>query len=96
MATVSQPFTITVTITPSVTSIGLSNAAITSGAAGTMVGAVSVVTNPPGGTYAGKLALTGTDAAKFALTNGGVLPCNLVTGAAALTNGSYNIIVNAP
>lgn len=34
MATVSQPFTITVTITPRVTSIGLSNATITSGRAG--------------------------------------------------------------
>jgi hypothetical protein len=47
---------------------------------GAVVGAVSVTTNPPGGSFTGPIVLGGANASSFVLTNGGVLPCNLVVG----------------
>lgn len=44
-----------------------------------------------GGLVNGTLVLSGPDAAKFTLDNGGVLPCALRVGATALPAGSYSI-----
>ena len=38
---------------------------------------------------------TAANAADFALTNGGLLPCNLVVGAANLAAGSYAVTLSA-
>ena len=51
------------------------------------------------GTYTGTLVLGGADAAKFALSNGGVYPCNLMVGPAnipASPPGGYQINITAP
>jgi hypothetical protein len=77
-----------------VASIILSNTTVNA-AAGSVVGTVSVTTNPPGGTYSGVITLGGANASSFALTNGGVLPCNLVVGASNLTAGTYAIMLSA-
>jgi hypothetical protein len=76
-------------------SITLSNTTVNT-AAGSVVGTVSVTTNPPGATYGGVITLGGANASSFALTNGGVLPTNLVVGASNLTAGSYVITLSAP
>ncbi len=96
--TTTSSYSITVTVTPAITSVNLSNTTVnTTGTAnaGTVVGAVSVTTNPPGGTYAGVITLGGANASSFALTNGGVLPCNLVVGAANLAAGTYAVTLSA-
>jgi hypothetical protein len=96
--TTTTSYTVTVTITPAITAVGLSNTTVsTTGPAnaGTVVGALSVVTNPVGGTYTGVITLGGTNASSFVLTNGGVLPCNLVVGAANLAAGPYSITLSA-
>ena len=59
------------------------------------MGAVSVTTNPPGGSYTGVITLGGASAGSFALTNGGVLPCNLVVGPTNIAAGSYAITLSA-
>ena len=88
----------TLTVNPAaavtVTSINLTNTTASS-VAGSVVGAVSVTTNPPGGTYSGVITLGGANASSFALTNGGVLPCSLVVGASNLTPGTYAITLSA-
>ena len=76
------------------TSVNLSNSTV-SDVAGAVVGTVSVTTNPPGGTYSGVITLGGANASSFALTNGGVLPCNLVVGASNLAAGTYAITLSA-
>ena len=93
---VTQPFTITVIVTPVVTAIDLSNDKVDAGPAnsGVVVGALSVVTNPPGGTFAGNLALGGTNAALFALSST-TLPSNLLVGSSDLPAGDYSITVTA-
>lgn len=91
---VNQPMTITVTVTPALAGIDTSNKTVnTVGPVnhGTVVGAVVVTTNPPGGSTANvTLSKTGTDAAKFALTST-TLPSNLVVGATDLAAASYNL-----
>ena len=59
----------------STTSVSFPNAAD----AGSFVAHVTV-TASGGGTYAGVLTLGGTDGSKFALSNGGVYPCDLMVG----------------
>jgi hypothetical protein len=96
--TTTNSYSITITVTPAVASVNLSNTALnTTGAtnANAIIGAVSVTTNPPGGTFTGPIVSGGTDAAKFALTNGGVLPCNLTVGAANVAAGTYAITLSA-
>jgi hypothetical protein len=97
-ATFSQPFTITITVTPVASSISLSATNLNvlgTADANAIIGVVSVTTNPPGGALSGPLWLSGADAAKFALTNGGVMPCNLTIGPADIPAGSYSIALNA-
>ena len=48
------------------------------------------------GTYAGTLSLDGKDAAKFALSNGGVYPCDLLIGATNIGAGTYHFTITAP
>ena len=91
-------YTITITIVPEISSVDLSNTTVSTvgpANAGTVVGAVSVTTNPPGGSYSGTVVLGGTDAASFALTNGGALPCNLTVGPNNLPAGNYAITLTA-
>jgi hypothetical protein len=54
--------------------------------------------NPPtaSGSYSGTISLGGSDGSKFALTNGGKLPCNLAVGSTNLVSGSYQISLTAP
>lgn len=96
-AAITQPFTITVTVTPALSSISLSNASVTTGAvnAGTVIGAVSCATNPPGSSCVGPVTLSGADAAKFALTNGGMIPSNLVIGTTSVPSGAYAVSLSA-
>lgn len=96
--TTTTSYTVTVTITPGVTALNLSGTTVATlgpANAGTLVGAVTVTTNPPGGTYAGIVTLGGANAAQFALTNGGVIPCNLVVGGSNIAAGSYQITLSA-
>jgi hypothetical protein len=94
--TTTTTYTVTVTSTPAISSVALSNTTLTTAAnAGALVGAVSVVTNPIGGSYSGVITLGGTNAASFTLTNGGALPCNLMVGSTNLTNPSYSITLSA-
>lgn len=95
--TTTTNYTISVTVTPILASINLSSTVLNAGPnnAGAVIGAVSVTTNPAGGSFAGPIALGSTNAADFALTNGGMLPCNLVVGANNLLAGSYNISLSA-
>ena len=55
----------------------------------------TVIVTATGGTYSGPVTLGGSDAAKFALSNGGTYPCNLTVGAANLPAGSYSVSVTA-
>ena len=93
---ITQAFTITITITITPTGISLSTTSVTLPAsnAGSLVANITVAAT--GGTYAGTLSLSGTDAGKFALSNGGVYPCNLLVGASNIAAGTYNVTVNAP
>ena len=96
--TTTSTYTVTVTVTPAITSVNLSSTTVnTTGPnnAGAVVGAVAVTTNPAGGSYSGAITLGGANAASFALTHGGVLPCNLVVGATNLAAGSYNLTLSA-
>ena len=92
--TTTTTYSVTETVTPAVTSVNLSNTSLnTPGAnnAGAVVGAVSVASNPAGGTYTGVITLGGANASSFALTNGGVISCNLVVGLANIAPGSYAV-----
>lgn len=95
---VSQPFTITVTVTPALASIGLSNTTVnTVGPVnhGALVGAVVVTTNPPGGNTANvTLSKSGADAGKFVFSST-TLPSNLLIGPTDLVGGTYNITLTA-
>ena len=96
--TTTNSYSITITVVPGITSINLSNTTVSTAStanAGAVVGAVSVVTNPVGGTFTGTIVLGGTSGAKFALTNGGKLPCNLTIGAANVAAGTYAISLSA-
>ena len=92
--TFSQPYTLTITITPVVSSIQLSSTSYNSIGptdAGAVIGQVTLTTNPPGGSYVGPVTLTGPDASNFALSNNGIVPCDLVIGANNVPAGTYNI-----
>ena len=95
--TTTNSYSITVTVVPAITSVNLSNTNLAVGPtnAGTVVGAVSVTTNPPGGSFTGTIALGGSAAPSFALTNGGNLPCNLIVGPNNLAAGTYAITLSA-
>jgi hypothetical protein len=63
--------------------------------AGAVVGTITVTTNPAG-TYVGVITLTGgTDVGKFALSNSGNYPCNLLVGGTAIGAGNYGIQLTA-
>ena len=84
-----------VVITP--TAITLSATAVnfpTTANANAFVATIAVAAT--GGAYSGTLSLTGTDAAKFKLSNNGIYPCNLMVGAANIAAGTYNVSVTAP
>jgi hypothetical protein len=93
--TISQPFTITVTVTPTTALIALSNTSLSGPAdnAGALIGAITVTTTPSGQSYPGTLSLSGTDAAKFLISNNGTVPCGLYVGAASVAAGTYNITI---
>jgi hypothetical protein len=90
----NAPLTITITVTPALSSVGLSNNTVnTIGPSnhGAVVGTVVVTTNPSGGSTSNvTLALSGTDAAKFALSSA-QLPSNLLVGPNDLPAGTYNL-----
>jgi hypothetical protein len=62
--------------------------------ANTVVGAISVTT-ADGRPYPGQIILGGADASKFVISNGGLLPCNLVVGSSDVAAGTYNITLTA-
>ena len=62
--------------------------------ANTVIGAVTVTWTGVG-LYPGQITLGGTDAPKFALTNSGFLPCNLVIGSVNVPAGNYSIALTA-
>lgn len=59
------------------------------------VATVTVVTHS-GKPWTVPLVLGGLDGSKFALTNSAVAPCNLIVGAASITEGGYSIKISAP
>jgi hypothetical protein len=59
-----------------------------------VVGAISVTT-ADGRPYPGQIILGGADASKFVISNGGLLPCNLVVGSSDIAAGTYNITLTA-
>lgn len=63
--------------------------------AGAFVADVTVVTHS-GKPYTKALTLSGIDATKFTLTNGGVAPCDMNVGPASIGTGSYSIKITAP
>ena len=58
--------------------------------AGAVIGAITTTTVPSGNTQNTAVTLGGTDAAKFSITNGGIIPCNLIA-AVDIPAGSYSI-----
>ena len=100
MATPIPLYTLTVTIggTMTAATISLSTTSVSfpSPADANSFVATITVTAVGGGPYSGTLVLGGTDAAKFALSNGGAYPCNLMVGPANIAAGSYNVSVTAP
>ena len=98
----ANAFTLTATIggTMTAATITLSRTSVTfpsTADAGSYVATITV-TPAGGGTYSGTLVLGGTDAAKFALSNGGVYPCNLMVGPVDIPGGPtvYNVSITAP
>ena len=101
-ATISFPYTVTIKITaPDVTQILLNGStapiAITLSAqnAGAVIAAVTVVTSS-GNPWTTPLKLEGNDATKFALSHGGVVPCNLIVSSNPIPAAEYHIILSAP
>lgn len=94
----SQTFTITVGVDTgiTITGISLSNTTISGAAenAHTVIGSVSITTDPPDQPVATPVTLAGNDAAKFVLTNSGVVPCDLAVGASNLPAGDYAITLS--
>jgi hypothetical protein len=84
-------------VTPAVISVGLTPTSLiipsSGNDAGDVIGAVTIVTTP--GYTPSAVTLSGPDAAKFALTNGGVAPCNLIVGPNNVPAGSYSISLTA-
>ena len=99
--TASVVFTLTVDVAlPEVSAVMLNGSAgpcsvvLQVNNAGADIGVLTVTTRS-GTPYTQPLALTGTDGAKFALGNGGVLPCSLKVGTTSLTSGSYSVGIKA-
>jgi hypothetical protein len=80
---------------PQVLAVLLSSATAPSGAAGAVVGAVTLELSSGASASTSAVTLGGAAAGSFALTNNGVIPCNLVVGATALTPGTYDITLSA-
>ena len=97
-AAFQQPFTISVGVDAgtTVTAINLSNTTISGPAenANTRVGDVTITTDPPDQQLATPVVLQGDAAGKFALTNGGIAPCELTVGATDLPAGDYDITLS--
>jgi hypothetical protein len=73
---------------------GTSLTNITAKDAGSVIGAITTTTSPPGNTQHTPVVLGGADAASFQVTNGGIIPCNLVV-AVDIPAGSYSITLSA-
>lgn len=63
--------------------------------AGMQIADLSVTTHS-GNPYRTPLVLGGADGEKFALSNGGTLPCSLMVGPADIVTGTYSISITAP
>jgi hypothetical protein len=75
-----------------VTSVNLSGLSLSNLGAqdqGAVIGAITVT-----GTQTTPVVLGGPDAAKFAVTDGGIVPCNLIA-AVDIPAGSYSITLSA-
>lgn len=94
---------ITTTITPPLSSItitpasgctsttnGMLSCQTAAANTGFVMATISCVTNPPGNNCTGVITLTGTDAAKFSLSNGGKVPTTLSVGATSVAAGTYS------
>ena len=79
-----------------ITAINLSNATLVGAAenANEFVGTVTIVTDPPDQPVSTPVVLEGDDATKFALTNLGHTPCELLVGSYNLPAGDYNIVLS--
>jgi hypothetical protein len=75
--------------------VSTANLAIGAQNAGALIGAITVTTSPPSGPQNYTITLSGADAADFAVSNGGVQPCNLIVGPSDLAAGSYAITLTA-
>lgn len=60
---------------------------------GAVIAAITTTTSPAGNSQNTPIVLGGTDAAKFSVSNGGMLPCNLIA-AVDIPAGSYNITLS--
>jgi hypothetical protein len=79
-----------------VVAVNLSNTTLNvpNAASGTLIGHVTLTLNPP--TYQpSAVTLSGPSGSLFALTNGGVAPCDLVVGSHSIAAGSYAISLSA-
>lgn len=75
-----------------ITAINLSGSSLSNlGAqnAGAVIGAITIT-----GTQTTPIVIGGTDAALFSVTNGGIVPCNLIA-AVDIPAGSYSITLTA-
>jgi hypothetical protein len=96
--TINAPSAGTVTVTPPVLTLNLSNYKLSATgpvAAGTVVGSITITTNPPGSAFKGHVSVSGTDGSKFSVTNSGSLPCSLIVGSNGLAGGTYKIALVA-
>ena len=97
---VSFTFTITVDA-PDVQAMTLNGArdavVLTLPSVNAMLRAATVAVQTYSGTpYTKPLVLGGADAAKFSLSHGGVLPCDLMVGATSVVSGTYALSLTAP
>lgn len=91
--TVTPPLS-AITVTPATGCTSTTNGAIScqtpAANTGFVMATISCVTNPPGSNCTGAITLTGTDAAKFSLSNGGKVPTTLSVGATVVPVGTYS------
>lgn len=96
MQGISQPFSILFSVTPALSAIGLSSTSISgvgSIPVGTVVGAISVTTNPAGGDTS-NVTLSLNAGSKFALSSP-TLPSNLITAVAITVSEADPVTINA-
>jgi hypothetical protein len=96
---ISQPETISVIITPIAQSVGLSNSTVTTlgpNNAGTVVGAITLVTNPPGSSTAGITLSIDSICAKNFVLSSTTMPSNLAVGTANIAGGTSVAPVTYP